>query len=94
MIVPYNPQQNEVTEGKSKIIEEHVKEMMHDQDFPMFLWSEVSMPTFYMKNIIPYIILEDMALEKAFMGHKPKVGHLRIFGCPIYIHVPKDKRKK
>jgi hypothetical protein len=22
------------------------------------------------------------------------VGHLRIFGCPVYIHVPKDKRTK
>jgi hypothetical protein len=25
---------------------------------------------------------------------KPSVEHLRIFGCPIYIHVPKDKRNK
>jgi len=22
------------------------------------------------------------------------VGHLRIFECPVYIHVPKDKRSK
>ena len=25
---------------------------------------------------------------------KPTVGHLRIFGCPVYIHVPKEKRSK
>ena len=25
---------------------------------------------------------------------KPAVGHLRIFGCPVYIHVPKEKRSK
>jgi hypothetical protein len=25
---------------------------------------------------------------------KPVVGHLRIFGCPIYIHVPKQKSTK
>jgi hypothetical protein len=25
---------------------------------------------------------------------KPEVGHFRIFGCPIYIHVPKEKRTK
>jgi len=34
-----------------------------------------------------------LTLEDVFTGHKPKVGHLRIFGCTIYIHVPKDKRK-
>lgn len=25
---------------------------------------------------------------------KPEVSHLKIFGCPVYIHVPKDKRSK
>jgi hypothetical protein len=25
---------------------------------------------------------------------KPEIGHLRIFGCPIYIHVPMEKRMK
>jgi hypothetical protein len=25
---------------------------------------------------------------------KPEIGHLRIFGCPVYFHVPKEKRSK
>jgi len=29
-----------------------------------------------------------------FTGKKPSVEHLQIFGCPVYIHIPKDKRKK
>ena len=35
-----------------------------------------------------------MTLEETFTNVKPKVGHLRIFGCPVYIHVPKEKRTK
>ena len=35
-----------------------------------------------------------MTLEEAFSGVKPEVGHFRIFGCPVYIHVPKEKRTK
>jgi len=35
-----------------------------------------------------------MTPEEAFSGKKPSVEHLRIFGCPVYIHVPNDKRKK
>ena len=31
---------------------------------------------------------------KKFTGVKPDVEHLRIFGCPVYIHVPKEKRSK
>ena len=36
----------------------------------------------------------DKTPEKAFTGVKPKIGHLRIFGCPLYIHVPMEKRTK
>jgi hypothetical protein len=35
-----------------------------------------------------------MILEEAFTKVKPEVGHLRIFGCSVYIHVPKEKRTK
>ena len=29
-----------------------------------------------------------------FTGKKPEVSHLKIFGCPVYIHIPKEKRTK
>jgi hypothetical protein len=38
--------------------------------------------------------LGDKTLEEAFSGVKPEIGHLRIFGCPVYIHVPVEKRMK
>jgi hypothetical protein len=35
-----------------------------------------------------------MTPEEAFSEKKPSVEHLRIFGCPVYIHVTKGKKKK
>lgn len=35
-----------------------------------------------------------MSPEEAFLGIKPDISHLRIFGCPVYVHIPKDKRTK
>jgi hypothetical protein len=29
-----------------------------------------------------------------FTGKKPEVRHLKIFGCPVFIHIPKEKRNK
>jgi hypothetical protein len=29
-----------------------------------------------------------------FTGENIEVIHIRIFGCPVYVHVPKDKRSK
>jgi hypothetical protein len=35
-----------------------------------------------------------MTPEEAFNEVNPEVGHFRIFGCSLYIHVPKEKRTK
>ena len=32
--------------------------------------------------------------EEMFIGKKPEVSHLKIFGCPVYVHIPKEKRTK
>lgn len=30
---------------------------------------------------------------EVFHGYKPKVSHLRVFGCKAFAHVPKDERR-
>jgi len=41
-----------------------------------------------------YSILKDKTPEEAFTKIKPDVSHFKVFGCLIYIHVPKDKMSK
>jgi hypothetical protein len=60
----------------------------------MFPWEKESMTTVYVQNRSPHKTLRNMMSEEAFTGVKPEVGHFRIFGCPVYIHVPKEKRIK
>ena len=31
---------------------------------------------------------------EAWLGHKPSLRHLRVFGCEAYAHVPKEKQTK
>jgi hypothetical protein len=94
LIVPHNPQQNCVAERKNRSIEETVKALLNNQGLSMLLWGEAAMTTIYVQNRIPHCILKDMKLEEAFSGKKPNVENLRIFGCPVYSHIPKDKRNK
>jgi transposase InsO family protein len=94
LIVPHNPQQNGVAERKNGSIEETIKALLNDQGLSMFLWGEAAMTAIYVQNRSPHPILKDMTPEEAFSGKKPNVENLRIFGCPIYSHIPKDKRNK
>jgi hypothetical protein len=55
---------------------------------------EVAMKTIYVQNRSPHRILKDMTPEKVFSRKKPNLEHLRIFGFNVYLHIPKDKRKK
>jgi hypothetical protein len=36
----------------------------------------------------------NMTPKESFSGKNPSVEHLRIFGCPFYIHIPKEKINK
>jgi hypothetical protein len=83
-----------VEERKNRSIEEFVKAMMNDQNLSMFLWGEATMAVVYVQIRSPHRVLKDMTPEEAFSGKKPSVEHLRIFGCLVYVHVPKEKRKK
>jgi transposase InsO family protein len=92
--VPYNPQHNVVAKRKNKSIVEATKAMIHDQSLPMFLWAKASVTAIYVQNRSPHKILKNITPEEAFTGVKPEIGHFRIFGCPDYIHVPKEERSK
>ena len=60
----------------------------------MTSWADGASTLVYVQNISPHRVFGNKTLEEAFTGVKPDVSHLRIFGCLMYIHVPKEKRSK
>ena len=60
----------------------------------MHLWEEATRTTMYVHNHTPHRVLDNKTPEVAFSEEKPEVKNLRIFGCPMYIHIPKEKRTK
>jgi hypothetical protein len=60
----------------------------------MCLWAEAAMAVVYVQNRLPHSALGLKTPEEMFTGKKPEVSHLKIFGCPVFIHIPKEKRNK
>jgi len=68
--------------------------MLHDQRLLKFLWAEAANTLVYVQNQCPHQALGSKTPEEMFTGKKPDVSHFRIFGSPLYFHVPKEKRNK
>jgi len=43
----------------------------------------------YLRNRTP-IGPNRKTLEEAYSGKRPYVGHLRVYGCIVYIYIPKE----
>jgi hypothetical protein len=52
------------------------------------------MAAVYVQNKLSHSTLGFKTPEEMFIGKKPEVSHLKIFGCPVFIHIPKEKRNK
>jgi hypothetical protein len=68
---------------------EAVKTMIHDQDIPMHAWDEVARTTAYVQNRLSHISLGFKTPKEIFTRKNPKVSHLKIFVCPVFVDIPK-----
>ena len=50
--------------------------------------------TFYLVKRSPRLALIDKNSQEVWIGKKPSIKHLKVFGCDAYVHVPKGKRTK
>ena len=66
--------------------------MLHYQGLSKFLWGEDANTAMYVQNRTPHQALYFKTPEDIFTDKKPDVSNFRIFGCPMYFHVPKEKR--
>lgn len=94
IIVAYNPQQNDVAKRKKKLIMEVARAMLDDPKLLKFLWVESMNTMVYVQTKVPHQALENKNPEYVFICVILDIGHRRIFGCPMYIHMSKDKRNK
>jgi hypothetical protein len=81
-----------LAERKNRTICEAARAMMYDQNLPLSLWVEVVSTAVYIQNRCPHKALEAKTPEEVFTRMKPSIDHLRTFGSPVYIHIPKENR--
>jgi hypothetical protein len=56
------------------------------------LWEEASYTSCYLVNISPSSMLDDKTPHEVWNGNKPSLTHMMVFGCDVYVHIPKENK--
>lgn len=92
--VPYTPQHNGRAERDLRTIVESARSMMHSKKLPIKFWAEAVNTAVHILNCSgPSPVVNKTPFE-LFFKKKPPIDHLRVFGSEVFVHVPKEKRRK
>ena len=92
LTIPKTPEQNGVAERLNRMLVEATRAMLLDAKLPHKFWAEAISTATYLRNRSPTSAVEGTTPHQAWYGQKPRVEHMRVFGCVAYVHVPKDER--
>ena len=67
--------------------------MLCHASLPSSFWGEAIASSINLLNHSFTKVVDDMTLEELFIGHKPTISHLHVFGCATHVHVPSHKRR-
>lgn len=91
---PYTPEQNGVAERLNRTLVEKARCMLSQAGLPARLWAEATNTAVYLKNRSPTKVLNGKTPHEVWSGKIQSLKHLRVFGCKVMLHIPKQKRSK
>lgn len=89
----YTPEQNDMLERMNRIIVEKARCLLFDADLTKLFWAEAVNTAVYLRNRSVVTGLDKTPME-VWLGKKPDISNIRIFGSKVMVHIPKEKRTK
>ncbi|MCO5554619.1 hypothetical protein L7F22_008151 [Adiantum nelumboides] len=91
---PYKPAQNGIVEQMNHTIQERVTTMLSMASLPPKFWGEAVITVVHIVNQSLSTPLNFKIPQEMWTTKKPNYNRLRVFGCEVFSHIPKDLRKK
>lgn len=92
--VPYTPQQNGSAERENRTIVEAARTMLYSKDLQKKFWAEAVNTAVYVLNRTGTSPEKGKTPYELWCGKPPCIGHFKVFGTEVFVHVPKPRRKK
>ncbi|KAH9699128.1 hypothetical protein KPL71_024224 [Citrus sinensis] len=89
--VRFTPQQNGLAERMNRTLVDKTRCLLINSKLPRSLWAEAVSTASYLVNKSPSSAIGFKKPEELWSGRPGKYEHLRVFGCPAYVHVRQGK---
>lgn len=91
---PYTPQLNGVAERMNQTLMDKARSMIMDSKLDKSFWEDAVLAAAYITNRTQSCLERDKTPYEMWLGKKPYVGNMRVFGCITYARVPDCMRTK
>lgn len=93
---PYVHQANGAAENLILHLKDNARSMMIAANLPDCFWEYALQMAAYVHNRLvsrSNTASKNKTPYEAMFGKKPDISHIRVFGCKVFVHVPKETRK-
>jgi len=90
----YTLEHNRIAERANRTIMEMVRCMIFDSALGKEFWGFAALTAVHIINRLPSSAHEGKTPFERWFGVPPSIGHLRVFGCIAYRHIPSAVRRK
>ena len=95
LTIPHTPEQNGVAERMNRTLIDSARAMVVHAGLSNSYWVEAVATAAKLRNRASTFALQgDTTPYQKWFERKPDVGHLRMFGCVAYAHIPNCERQK
>lgn len=91
---PYSPQVNGVAERFNQTVLNKARSMITQSKLSKKFWEEAVLTAAYIMNRSQSCIVENKTPYELWLGKKPNVSNMRVFGCICYARIPDSLRTK
>lgn len=92
--VPYTPEQNGAAERENRTVVEAARTMIDAKQMELRFWAEAVNCAVFVLNRTGASTVADKTPYELWYGKQARFDHLQQFGDEVFVHIPKQLRKK
>lgn len=93
-VPPYTPQLNGVAERMNQTLMNMARSMIMQANMDKVFWEDAILTSAYITNRTPSSLVRNKTPYELWLGRKPNVSNMRVFGCVGYVRIPECMRTK